>query len=133
MGLAVVEIPQRDVHAHLHVRAATLAAPVAEMPAPAEEAREEVEGVVVPLAAALLVLLEALVAVLVVDAAGFGLGEGLVGFGDLDEFLVRGFVASVVQVENLVMARRCKDGGANRSRTGSCPGGISCLGSGRPF
>lgn len=82
-----------------------------EVPAPAEEAREEVEGVVVPLAAALLVLFEALVAVLVVDAAGFGLGEGLVGFGDLDEFLVRGFVASVVQIDNLVMARRCKDGG----------------------
>lgn len=107
---------------------------MAEVPAPAEEAREEVEGVVVPLAAALLVLLEALVAVLVVDAPGFRLGEGFVGFGDLDEFLVRGFVASVVQVDNLVMARRCKGGGGgNRSRTGSCPGGISCLGSGRPF
>jgi len=48
----------------------------------------------VPLAAALFVLFEAFVAVLVVDAAGLGVREGFVGFGDFDEFLVRGFVAS---------------------------------------
>ena len=64
-----------------------------EVSAPAEEAREEVEGVVVPLPAALFVLLEAFVAVLVVDAAGFGVREGFIGFGDLDKFLVRRFVA----------------------------------------
>lgn len=64
------------------------------MPAAAEEAREEVEGVVVPLAAALFVLFETFVAVLVVDAAGLGVREGFVGFSDFDEFLVRGFVAS---------------------------------------
>ena len=33
-------------------------------------------------------------AVLVVDAAGFGDGEGVVGFGYLDEFLGGGFVAA---------------------------------------
>jgi len=60
------------MHPHFHVWTATLAAAVAEMPAAAEEAREEVEGVVVPLAAALFVLFETFVAVLVVDAAGFG-------------------------------------------------------------
>lgn len=44
---------------------------------------------------ALLVLFQAFVAVLVVDAAGFGLREGIVGFGDLDEFLGCGLIATV--------------------------------------
>ena len=61
------------------------------MPGPAEEAREEVEGVVAPGGPALFVLGEAVVAVLVVDFAGFGGGERVVGFGDLDEFLGRRF------------------------------------------
>ena len=67
-----------------------------EVAAPAEEAREEVEGVMVLLGAtaALLVLLEAFVPVLVVDAPGFGGGEGFVGFGDFDEFLGGGGVAA---------------------------------------
>ena len=65
------------------------------MPAAAEEAREEIEWIVPPAAAAaLLVLFEPFVAVLVVDAAGFGRGEGVVGFGYLDEFLGGGFVAT---------------------------------------
>lgn len=58
--------------------------------AAAEEAREEVERVVVPPAAGalvLLVLLEALVAISVVDAALFGVDERFVGFGDFDEFI----------------------------------------------
>ena len=44
--------------------------------------------------AALLVLLQAFVAVLIVDAAGFGLGEGIVGFGDLNELLRGRFVST---------------------------------------
>ena len=32
---------------------------------------------------------------MVVDAAGFGLGEGVVGFGDLDEFFGGGLIATV--------------------------------------
>lgn len=60
---------------------------MSEVSAAAEEAREEVEGVVVLLAAALLALLEAFVPVLVVDFAGLGVGEGFVGFGYFDEFL----------------------------------------------
>lgn len=62
----------------------------------AEEAGEEVEGIVAPraAAAALFVLREAVVAVLVVDFAGFGLGEGVVGFCYGDEFLGGGFVAA---------------------------------------
>jgi len=62
----------------------------------AEEAREQVEGVVRAGAAALLVLLDAFVAVLVVDLAGLGLGEGVVGFGNGDKFLVGGVVAAGV-------------------------------------
>ena len=63
------------------------------MSAAAEEAGEEVERVVpAATAAALLVLLEPFVAILVVDAAGFGRREGVVGFGYLDEFLGSGLV-----------------------------------------
>lgn len=67
-----------------------------EVAAAAEEAGEEIERVVARAGAtaALLVLLQAFVAVLVVDAAGFGRGEGVVGFGYLDEFLGGGFVAA---------------------------------------
>ena len=46
------------------------------------------------MAAGLLVLFEAFVAVLVIDAAGFGRGEGVVGFGYGDEFVVGGGVVS---------------------------------------
>lgn len=63
----------------------------------AEEAAEEVEGVVVlggP--AALLVLRDAVVAVLVVDFTRFGGDEDVVGFGYGDEFVVSGFVAAGV-------------------------------------
>ena len=93
--LARVEIAEGDRDADFHVGAAALAGGVAEVAAAAEEAGEEVEGVVAAAAAAaLLVLLEAFVAVLVVDAAGFGRGEGVVGFGYLDEFLGGGFIAT---------------------------------------
>jgi hypothetical protein len=69
-----------------------VAAPLARLvvAAPAEEAAEQVERVVPAAAAALplLALLEPFVAVLVVDLAGLGVGEGFVGFGDEDEFVV---------------------------------------------
>ena len=67
------------------------------MPATAEEAREEVEGVMAATATSLacLVLLEAFVAVLVVDAPGFGRREGVVCFGYLDKFLGGGIVATI--------------------------------------
>lgn len=63
----VVEVPKRDLYLDLDVVAPSLAR-VAEVPAPAEEPAEQVEGVMVMGPAALLVLLEALVAVLIVDA-----------------------------------------------------------------
>lgn len=95
MLLAGVEVAEGDGDADFHVGASALAGGVAEVSAAAEEAGEEVERVVAAaIAAALLVLLEAFVAVLVVDAAGFGGGEGIVGFGYLNEFLGGGFVAT---------------------------------------
>jgi hypothetical protein len=63
------------------------------MPAAAKEAREEVEGVMIVSAPALLPLLEAFVSVLVVDFTGFGLRECFVGFGNFNEFLFSSFVA----------------------------------------
>ena len=58
------------------------------MARPAEEAGEEVEGVVrlaASAAAAGFVLGDAVVAVLVVDGSEFRVGEGFIGFGDGDE------------------------------------------------
>jgi hypothetical protein len=44
--------------------------------------------------AALLVLLDAFVAVLVVDLAGFLTTQDIVGFGDFDKLLICGFVST---------------------------------------
>ena len=92
----VVEVAQRDGNRNVHVLAAALAPALAEMAPAAEEAGEEVEGVVglVGMPAGLLVLFEAFVAVLVVNAAGFGRGEGVVGFGYGNEFVMGGGVVS---------------------------------------
>ena len=65
--------------------------------------------------------------VLVVDFAGFGVGEGFVCFGYFDEFLLGGFVATA----GLLVA-----GGVvfmGQRRTGSCLGGISWRAGGRLF
>lgn len=94
---AVVEIAQRHRDADFHVRAAALAG-MPEVAGAAEEAGEEIEGVVLLAAATagglLTVLGEAVVAVFVVDAAGGGVGEGVVGVGYGDEFLFGGFVVA---------------------------------------
>ena len=70
------------------------------VPAAAEEAREEVEGVVVLCgsAAATLVLFYAVVAVLVVYPACFFVDEDFVGFGYCDEFVMGGVISSVVML-----------------------------------
>lgn len=96
--VARVEVLQRHADADFHVRPAALALLVAEVAGAAEEAGEEVEGVVAAAAAAVagFVLRQAFVAVLVVDGARFGGGEAVVGFGDFDEALRGGFVAPVV-------------------------------------
>jgi hypothetical protein len=89
-GMSIVEILQRNTDSNFHVRASSLASSMPEMSSAAEEPREQVEGVVVVAAAALLSLLEALVSVLVVDLAGFGVREGFIRFCYLDEFLLGG-------------------------------------------
>jgi hypothetical protein len=70
---------------------------MSEVTAPAEEPAEQVEGVVATAssAAPLFVLLEALVPVLVVDAARFGVAEGFIGFCHRDEFIVCGFIVGI--------------------------------------
>jgi hypothetical protein len=69
---------------------------MAKMPTTTEETREEVEWVVVTPAAALLALFEAFMPILVIDFAGFGVGEGFVRFSYFDEFLLRGLIAWVL-------------------------------------
>lgn len=91
----VVEVAEGDGDADFHVGAASLAALLAEVPGAAEEAREEVEGVVAALlAAALLVLFYAVVAVLVVDFSLGVVAEDFVRFGDFYELLVGGVVST---------------------------------------
>ncbi len=86
---AVVEVAQRDFNPHLDVRAAALAL-AAEVTTAAEEAAEEVEGIVgVETAAPLLLLLQALVTIFVVDLCGSpGSESASAGFGDLDELIL---------------------------------------------
>jgi hypothetical protein len=89
-GMSIVEILQRNTNSNFHVRTSSLAAAMSEMSASAEETREQVEGVVVVSSTALLSLLEALMSVLVVDLAGFGVREGFIRLCYLHEFLFGG-------------------------------------------
>jgi len=93
---AVVKISEADGHAQLHGGPLLLVA--VEVATTAEEAREEVEGVLATTASAsaLFVALDAFVAVLVVDATELRVAEGFVGFGDLDEFVLGGAVVGVL-------------------------------------
>jgi hypothetical protein len=96
---------------------------VSEVPAAAEEAGEEVEGVVLLAgAAALLVLLDAIVAVLVVYLAGLLLAEDFVGFGYFDELLTCSFVAAESKLADVPEGV----GGILNERTGSCLDGTFC-------
>jgi hypothetical protein len=94
---SVVEIPKGELDSGLFVRAPSYTLSMSKVSAPSEEATEQIEGIVVTSAASasLLMLLQTLMAVLVVDAAGFGRGEGVVGFCYLDEFVMGGLVAGV--------------------------------------
>lgn len=68
---------------------------MSEVAAAAEEAGEEIERVMLAGLTTLFVLVEAIVPVLVVDAPGFCRGEGVVGFGYRNEFVMGGVVTSV--------------------------------------
>lgn len=111
---ASVEIAQRDRHPGLHVRPPPLLLAVAKVPGAPKEAGEEVEGVVpAVLAAALLVLRQPFVPILVVDFARLRLRKRVVGFGNGDEFLRGGFVAPVegLAVNELLGVRgKCIEG-----------------------
>lgn len=61
----------------------------------AEEPAEKVKWVVMAAAAALLSLLQTLVAILIVDLAGLGVDKGFVGFGDLDKLVFGSVIAPV--------------------------------------
>lgn len=61
---------------------------MSEVTATTKEAGEEIERVMLAGLTALFVLVEALVPVLVVDAPSFCGGEGVVGFGYCDEFVM---------------------------------------------
>lgn len=64
------------------------------MTAAAEKSREEIEGVASLTVTSFLVLFEAFVAILVVDLASLGFRKGFVGFGNFDELLLDGFIAT---------------------------------------
>ena len=102
---------------------------VPEVSCSAKEAAEEIERVILrPGAPPGFVLCEAFVAILVVDFAGFGVGEGFVGFGYLYEALGGGvistlLVALVSIVGFLIPVHLERDWGR---RTGSYQGDISC-------
>ena len=82
---------------------------MAEMPAATEESREEVEWVMMVATAALLPLLQAFMAVLVVDLAGLGVGESFVRLCYLDELLLGGGIPTAgLLVQALI---RIREGG----------------------
>jgi hypothetical protein len=92
---AVVEIAKGYCDTDFHVGTSALAG-LAKVTAAAKEAREEIEGVASVTVTSFLVLFEAFMAVLIVDFACLGLGEGFVGFGDFDESLLGCLVTTVV-------------------------------------
>lgn len=91
---AVVEVAQGDADLDLDVGASPHAV-TAEVTASAKEPAEKIKWVMMAAAAALLSLLQTLVAVLIVDFAGLGVDKGFVGLGDFDELVLGGIVAPV--------------------------------------
>lgn len=91
-----VEIAQRNAHAHLHVRPAAVARRMSEVATSAKESREQVEGVICGSAgrAALSMLFQAIMAVLVIDLPRCRGGQDIVCFCYLDEFLAGCLIAS---------------------------------------
>ena len=81
---------------------------MSEVSGAAEEAGEEVEWIMGATAlSTLLVLFQSFVAILIVNAAGFRLGEGIVGFCDLDK-LFRGGLIATAEMIGLAFGCRCR-------------------------
>ena len=96
-----------------------------EMPTTTEETREKIKGIVLASRSTLFVLIESIVAILVVDAAGFGIREGVIGFGDVDELLMCSVVPTMEQgVSELAAIRLPANLGS--VLTDFYPGGTSC-------
>jgi hypothetical protein len=71
----------------------SLTASMAEVTASTKESREEVEWIVMMLPTTLLMLFQTFVAILVIYATSFTIGESFISFCDLDKFLVCRFIA----------------------------------------
>lgn len=98
-GRAVVEVSLGDLDLDLHIMTSGLARASTKVSMAAEETTEEIEGVVAATtsSAAVAEVLDAFVAGLVVDLAGFGVAQHIVGVGDFDK-LVMGFVIATGKV-----------------------------------
>ena len=78
---------------------------MSEMSAATEKAREKIERVVMASRSTLLVLIESIMAILVVNTAGFGVREGVVGFGDIDKLLMCRVVSTIACCVSLLESR----------------------------
>ena len=65
-----------------------------EVASTSEEARKQVERVMVPSSTALLMLLQTFVPVLVIDATSLAIRKGFVSFGNLNKLLMNGVITS---------------------------------------
>lgn len=98
---ARVKVLQWDRYLNLHILSATLTASLPEMAPATKEAGEEIEGIVVGLPPGLLMSFETLMAVLIIDFAGFRRGEGIVRFGYGNKFVVGRGVVAVKSKQNV--------------------------------
>lgn len=90
-----VEVAERDRYMDFHIWAPSLPTAVPKVTGAAEEARKEVKGVVVlARTPTLLVLLNAIVAILVIDFTGFLIAEDFVSFGYFYKLFVGRVVAT---------------------------------------
>lgn len=77
-----------------------------EMPTTTEKTREKIKGIMLASRSTLFVLIESIVAILVVDAPGFRIREGVIGFGDVDELLMCSVVPTMAQGVSLLQSDR---------------------------
>jgi hypothetical protein len=93
-GVAIVKVFQGDSNPNFHIWTSSLPRLVAKVTAATEEAGEEVKWVVVVSSTTTLSLLQSFMPILIVDFAGFGVGESFVSFCHFHELLFCGIIAS---------------------------------------